>query len=55
MVDLRKRMEALGFTKVITILNSGNVIFSASKNEEAKLEKIIAKDLDHFSGFLFRY
>lgn len=51
MVDLRKRMEALGFTQVITILNSGNVIFSSSKNEEAKLEKIIAKDLDHFFGF----
>ncbi len=51
MAELRKRMEALGFVQVITILNSGNVIFTASDSEEGSLETKIAQELEKFFGF----
>ncbi|MEM6841093.1 MAG: DUF1697 domain-containing protein [Bacteroidota bacterium] len=51
MADLRKRIETLGFTQVTTILNSGNVIFSAPEGEKVTLEAAIAKDLERFFGF----
>ena len=51
MAELRKRMEALGFVQVITILNSGNVIFNASEREEGSLEAGIAKKLKQSFGF----
>ena len=31
MAELRKELENLGFTNIVTILNSGNVIFETSK------------------------
>ncbi len=51
MAELRKRMEALGFAQVITILSSGNVIFTASDSEEITLEADIAKELEQSFGF----
>lgn len=50
MAELRKTMEQLGFTKVITLLNSGNVIFDAS-GEEAALEEQLAARLEKEFGF----
>ena len=32
MADLRRALEELGFRKVVTLLNSGNVIFDSSLN-----------------------
>ncbi|WKN41713.1 DUF1697 domain-containing protein [Tunicatimonas pelagia] len=51
MADLRKQVEALGFTQVVTILNSGNVIFSTAESKEDTLEKMIAEDLKQSFGF----
>ena len=49
MADLRTLFEDLGHTKVRTLLNSGNVAFTAGKktasDEEARLEAAIAKRL----------
>jgi uncharacterized protein (DUF1697 family) len=48
MEELRRTFEALGFKKVATYINSGNLAFDAAKSTEAKLagkiEKAIEKD-----------
>lgn len=41
MSDLKATCEALGFTNVRTLLNSGNVIFEAKKSDALKLEKAL--------------
>ncbi len=45
MAELREEMAALGFTEVETILNSGNVIFSAPEKDVDTLEEEIAARL----------
>jgi uncharacterized protein (DUF1697 family) len=49
MADLRKLVEGLGYGDVRTLLNSGNVVFtapkSAGKDAAAKIEKAIATKL----------
>ncbi len=49
MADLRTLFEGLGFREVRTLLNSGNVIFSASKSGPnsagARIEKALAAKL----------
>lgn len=49
MADLRKLVEALGYGDVRTLLNSGNVVFTASKEKPADtatcIEKAIATRL----------
>jgi uncharacterized protein (DUF1697 family) len=49
MADLRKLVEALGYGDVRTLLNSGNVVFTASKeapgDTAARIEKAIASRL----------
>jgi len=51
MAELRQRMEALGFTQVVTILNSGNVIFQATEEDEQVVEATIAQELTSHFGF----
>lgn len=51
MADLRREMELMGFENVITLLNSGNVIFDADPAPENKLEGKIAKHLEKIFGF----
>ena len=51
MVQLRKEMVKLGFEDIITLLNSGNIIFSASSNQDEKLGDKIAKHLEMIFGF----
>jgi uncharacterized protein (DUF1697 family) len=49
MADLRMLFETLGYTGVRTLLNSGNVIFSASpetRNVAAQIEKALASKLE---------
>src|SRR5690554_4815024 len=47
MAELRKEMEKLGFSKVVTLLNSGNIIFETQKtaNLEEKIEAHLQKKL----------
>lgn len=52
MLDLRKKLEDLGFTKISTLLNSGNIIFEGDIETTSKLEKNLEKDLEHIFGFV---
>jgi uncharacterized protein (DUF1697 family) len=45
MVDLRARFEALGFTDVVTYIQSGNVVFSSKLANKAKLVETIEEAL----------
>lgn len=51
MADLRKEMETLGFRNVITLLNSGNVIFEATEQPPETMESNIASHLEVVFGF----
>jgi uncharacterized protein (DUF1697 family) len=51
MAELRKEMEKLNFEKVITILNSGNIIFDSTKDDVKSLEKTISDHLEKIFGF----
>ena len=51
MADLKKEMASLGFEEVETLLNSGNVIFSAVEQEVEILEEMIAERLEASFGF----
>lgn len=51
MADLRKEMEAMGFQKVITLLNSGNILFEAASDDIVSLERRIAAHLEKAFGF----
>lgn len=46
MADLKVVFAQLGYTKIITVLNSGNVIFSTTDNHIKNIEKNIAKLLE---------
>jgi uncharacterized protein (DUF1697 family) len=51
MADLVKAMEKLNFKNVITLLNSGNIIFDAIASELETLEKTISETLEKTFGF----
>lgn len=51
MADLRKEMEAMGFSKVITLLNSGNVIFEGPEGKLGDIESQLENDLGSIFGF----
>lgn len=51
MADLRKKLEALGFENVITLLNSGNIIFETKNGNAKKIENIISINLEKTFGF----
>ncbi len=51
MAELRKEMEGLSFKKVMTILNSGNIIFDSTSEDLEHLEKKIAAHLEKTFGF----
>lgn len=51
MSELKKEMERLGFENIVTILNSGNLIFTATQTEIQKLEDRISKHLESIFGF----
>ena len=51
MADLKKMMESLGFLKIITLLNSGNIIFESNSETEQNLEKNIDDNLEKTFGF----
>lgn len=51
MAELQQELIKLGFTNVITLLNSGNVIFESSSDDAELLEKTIAEHLENVFGF----
>lgn len=51
MADLRQEMEKLGYRKVTTLLNSGNIIFDAPADDPDHLEKTISGHLEKVFGF----
>lgn len=51
MADLRKKMEDIEFENVVTILNSGNIIFETKNIKTQNLEKIISDKLEKSFGF----
>ena len=51
MAELRKEFTKLGFTNVITLLNSGNVIFESKPGSEESFEQSIAVHLEKVFGF----
>lgn len=51
MAELRTEMESLGFTQVVTILNSGNILFDSDISEEDQLERTISEHLESVFGF----
>jgi uncharacterized protein (DUF1697 family) len=51
MADLRASMEGLGYTDVRTLLNSGNVVFSAPRKDTAAIAAAIEKAIVTRFGF----
>ena len=51
MADLRKELEKLGFRNVVTILNSGNIIFDAKADKIENIEKTVSEFLENHFGF----
>jgi len=51
MKELKRILQNMGFENVITLLNSGNVIFEAKPKEIAELESEIAQKLNSSFGF----
>ena len=51
MADLRKELAILGFENIITILNSGNIIFDAKADTIENLETIVSTHLEKHFGF----
>jgi uncharacterized protein (DUF1697 family) len=51
MAGLKEMHEALGFKKVVTLLQTGNVVFESDEIEPAQLEKQIAQEFERKFGF----
>ena len=51
MADLRKELETLGFENVVTILNSGNIIFDAGTEKVENLGELISNHLQSAFNF----
>ena len=51
MAELRKEMEKLNFENVVTLLNSGNIVFDAVDDDLESLEKTISEHLEKVFGF----
>jgi len=51
MLELRKEMEKLKFENVVTLLNSGNIIFDAIADDAENLESKLSEHLEKSFGF----
>jgi len=58
MSSLKKSFESMGFTDVVTYINSGNIIFKSKEADarklESKLEKMLAKEYQLESRVVLR-
>lgn len=55
MADLKALIEALGFTDVKTLLQSGNVVFRAGEEAEADLEALLEAETERRLGLKTSY
>lgn len=51
MADLRSELESLDFHNVVTLLNTGNIIFDTQEKDLIGLQKKIAAHLEQVFGF----
>lgn len=51
MAELREELAKLGFENIITLLNSGNVIFDAKSDNIQELENTVSAHLEQTFGF----
>lgn len=51
MLELRKEMEKLKFENIVTLLNSGNIIFDAIADDAENLESMLSEHLEKSFGF----
>ncbi|MEO1262845.1 MAG: DUF1697 domain-containing protein [Bacteroidota bacterium] len=51
MAELRKEMEKIGFENILTLLNSGNIIFDAETDNADQIEKLISEHIEKYFGF----
>jgi len=51
MSDLLIELKKMGFKNIITLLNSGNIIFDTASNNQVKLENELAIHLEKHFGF----
>lgn len=51
MADLKSCFEKAGFTRVVTYINSGNVIFESKKTDTSKLVAICEQSIEEKFGF----
>ncbi len=51
MADLKKELKELGFENIITILNSGNIIFDAKADRLEQIEESVSAHLENHFGF----
>lgn len=51
MEELRQELEKLNFSNVVTLLNSGNVIFDTIAHDSNQLEHTISRQLEEIFGF----
>lgn len=55
MADLKAMVEALGFTQVKTLLQSGNVVFEAGDRPDAGLEALLETEAEKRLGLVSRF
>ena len=55
MADLKTMVEALGFTQVKTLLQSGNVVFEAGDRSDAELESLLEAEAEKRLGLVTRF
>src|SRR3989338_470896 len=55
MADLKTMVEALGFTQVKTLLQSGNVGFEAGDRSDAELESLLEAEAEKRLGLVTRF
>jgi len=51
MADLKTCFEEMGFTNVVTYIQSGNVLFDSNENDQFKLKQQIEKALSERFGY----
>jgi len=51
MAQLRAEFEKIGYSKVITLLNSGNIIFKADSDDEYRLQEEISAHISRVFDF----
>ncbi len=51
MITLKEELKKIGFNNILTLLNSGNVIFESENTVIQEIEEMISTHLEQFFGF----